>query len=65
MERIQFYLGNLPFKKLKKTEHIYSDYPTDKQVYIKPVHDLIKRNNLSNRHYILHIGDNSKKQSSA
>lgn len=65
MERVNFYLGDLSFKKLKETEYIYSDYPTMKQDYTKPVHDLMKKNNISNRHYILHIGDNSKPQSPA
>jgi len=65
MERVKFYLGNLSFEKIKETDHIHSQFPTNEDNYIKPVHDLMKRNNLSNRHYILYIGDNSKNQSPA
>ena len=64
-DRINFYLGKLFFKQLNETEYIYSPNPTNKNLYTKPVHDLLKKNNLSNRKYILHIGDNSKKQSPA
>ena len=65
MNRVEFYLGILPFKKLKETEHIYSDYPTKEKYYIKPLNDLMKKNNVYNKKYILHIGDNTKKQSPA
>ena len=64
-DRIHFYLGKKFFEKIKETEYVYSSNPINEPAYIKPVKELMKKNNVSNKKYILHIGDNSKTQSPA